>query len=81
VHCFIVGQLKRLLLVNWGLVGSSSDSVNPISFNIVPLATRTETDTSVIRPASICGVVGIKPTVGLTSKEWCYPNIGEFRYC
>jgi amidase len=78
VHYFIVGRLKKLLLANWGLVGSSSGSVNSVSFNIVPLAIRTETDTSVIRPASICGVVGIKPTVGLTSRSGVIPVSENF---
>ena len=39
----------------------------------MPLAIGTETDTSIIGPASINGVVGIKPTVGLTSRKGVIP--------
>lgn len=39
----------------------------------MPLAFGTETDTSVIGPAGINGVVGIKPTVGLTSRYGVIP--------
>jgi len=48
--------------------GSSSGSAVAVSANFVPLAFGTETDASLIGPASINGVVGIKPTVGLTSR-------------
>lgn len=44
-----------------------------VSANIVPLAFGTETDTSIINPAGINGVVGIKPTVGLTSRSGVIP--------
>ena len=44
-----------------------------VSANIVPLAFGTETDTSIIGPAGINGVVGIKPTVGLTSRKGVIP--------
>ena len=44
-----------------------------VSANIVPLAFGTETDTSIIGPASANGVVGIKPTVGLTSRDGVIP--------
>lgn len=59
--------------VNGILVGSSSGSAVAVSANIVPLSFGTETDTSVIGPASINGVVGIKPTVGLTSRNGVIP--------
>ena len=45
-----------------------------MSANIVPLAYGTETDTSIIGPAGISGVVGIKPTVGLTSRHGVIPT-------
>lgn len=53
--------------------GSSSGSAVAVSANIVPLSFGTETDTSIIGPASINGVVGIKPTVGLTSRNGVIP--------
>lgn len=53
--------------------GSSSGSAVAVSANIVPLSFGTETDTSIIGPASINGIVGIKPTVGLTSRSGVIP--------
>lgn len=44
-----------------------------VSANIVPLSFGTETDSSIIGPASINGIVGIKPTVGLTSRAGVIP--------
>ena len=58
---------------NTTLDGSSSGSAVAVSANIVPLSFGTETDTSIIGPASINGVVGIKPTVGLTSRAGVIP--------
>lgn len=58
---------------NNGIVGSSSGSAVAVSANIVPLSLGTETDTSIIGPASLNGVVGIKPTVGLTSRHGVIP--------
>lgn len=37
------------------------------------LSIATETDTSIIGPAHMNGLVGIKPTVGLTSRAGCIP--------
>jgi amidase len=55
------------------LVGSSSGSAVSVSANIVPLSFGTETDSSIVGPASINGIVGIKPTVGLTSRNGVIP--------
>ena len=55
------------------LAGSSSESAVSVSANLVPIAFGTETDSSIIGPASINGVVGIKPTVGLTSRSGVIP--------
>lgn len=45
--------------------GSSSGSAAAVASFMVPLAVGTQTNGSVIRPASYCGVVGFKPTHGL----------------
>ena len=45
--------------------GSSSGSAAAVAAYMVPLAIGTQTNGSMIRPASFCGVVGFKPTHGL----------------
>lgn len=49
--------------------GSSSGSAAAVAASYAPVAVGLETDGSIICPASACGVVGIKPTVGLTSRQ------------
>ena len=53
--------------------GSSSGSAVAVSANLAPLAIGTETDGSVVCPAGVCGVVGIKPTVGLVGRSGIIP--------
>jgi Asp-tRNA(Asn)/Glu-tRNA(Gln) amidotransferase A subunit family amidase len=49
--------------------GSSSGSAAAVAANMAPLALGTQTNGSVIRPASYCGVVGFKPSRGLVSRR------------
>ena len=53
--------------------GSSSGSGAAASANLCAAAIGTETDGSIISPASACGLVGIKPTVGLLSRAGIIP--------
>ncbi|KAL8788974.1 MAG: hypothetical protein Q9213_001383 [Squamulea squamosa] len=60
------------LTVNPG--GSSSGSAIAVANNVVPFALGTETDGSIINPAERNAIVGLKPTVGLTSRAGVVPE-------
>jgi Asp-tRNA(Asn)/Glu-tRNA(Gln) amidotransferase A subunit family amidase len=53
--------------------GSSSGSAAAVGAGCVPLAIGTQTAGSVVRPASFCGVVGVKPTFGVLPTEGVKP--------
>jgi len=53
--------------------GSSSGSGAAVAAGFAPAALGTETDGSIVSPATCCGVVGLKPTVGLTSRAGLIP--------
>ncbi len=53
--------------------GSSSGSGVAVAASFAPLAIGTETNGSVVCPATVNGVVGIKPTVGLVSRFGIVP--------
>ncbi|REF35953.1 amidase [Thermasporomyces composti] len=53
--------------------GSSSGSAAAVAAGLAPLAVGTETDGSIVCPAALCGVVGLKPTVGLVSTNGVIP--------
>jgi amidase len=53
--------------------GSSSGSAAAVAANLCAVAVGTETDGSIVSPASINGIVGVKPTVGLVSRAGIIP--------
>jgi amidase len=67
------GQCRNPYALDRNPCGSSSGSGVAVSANLVPLAVGTETDGSIVCPATNCGIVGIKPTVGLVSRAGIIP--------
>ncbi len=53
--------------------GSSSGSAVAVAANLSVVAVGTETDGSVVCPSGITGIVGIKPTLGLVSRQGIIP--------
>jgi amidase len=53
--------------------GSSSGSGAAVAANLAALAVGTETDGSIVCPAATCGLVGVKPTLGLVSRSGIIP--------
>ncbi len=67
------GQTKNPHDVTRSACGSSSGSGAVIAANFAVAAVGTETNGSITCPASITGVVGVKPTVGLVSRSGIVP--------
>jgi amidase len=53
--------------------GSSSGSAAAVAAGLAAVAVGTETDGSIVCPASACGIVGLKPTLGLVSRDGIVP--------
>lgn len=67
------GQTRNPYVLDRSPCGSSSGSGAAVSSNFATLAIGTETNGSVVCPSSTNGVVGIKPTVGLVSRDGIIP--------
>jgi amidase len=67
------GQVNNPYVLDRNPCGSSSGSGAATAASLCAAAIATETDGSIVCPASACGVVGIKPTVGLTSRAGVIP--------
>lgn len=78
------GQTRNPNVLDRNPLGSSSGSAVSVAANLVTVSIGTETDGSIVLPAAVNGVVGIKPTVGLTSRAGVVPishsqdSIGPF---
>jgi len=67
------GQTRNPYSVDRNPCGSSSGSAVGVAAGLTVVAVGTETDGSVVCPAGLNGVVGIKPTVGLVSRDGIIP--------
>ena len=67
------GQTKNPCVLDRNPCGSSSGSGSAVAANMCTVSVGTETDGSVIAPSSYCGIVGMKPTVGLVSRTGIFP--------
>ncbi len=67
------GQTRNPYRLDHSPCGSSSGSAVAAAANLATLTVGTETDGSIVCPASMNGVVGLKPTVGLVSRHGIVP--------
>ena len=67
------GQTRNPYSLDRSPSGSSSGSAVAVAARLAPLAVGTETDGSIVSPAGACGVVGIKPAVGMIEGEGIVP--------
>ncbi len=59
------GLTRNPYAIDRSTSGSSSGSAAAVAASLASVAIGTETDGSIVSPSSICGLVGVKPTVGL----------------
>lgn len=67
------GQTRNPYALDRNTSGSSSGSAAAMAASLATLAVGTETDGSIVSPSSACGIVGIKPTLGLVSRSGIIP--------
>jgi amidase len=67
------GQTKNPYVLDRNPCGSSSGTGAAIAASLAAVGVGTETDGSVICPAAVNGLVGLKPTVGLVSRSGIIP--------
>jgi amidase len=67
------GQTRHPYVLDRNPCGSSSGTGSAIAASLATVGIGTETDGSIICPSSICGLVGLKPTVGLVSRSGIIP--------
>jgi amidase len=69
----IGGLVKNPYALDRSAAGSSSGAGAAIAASLAAAGVGTETDGSVTAPASMCGLVGLKPTLGLVSRSHIVP--------
>ena len=67
------GQTHNPYALDRNPSGSSSGTAAAVSANLAAVGIGTETDGSIVSPSSCCGLVGLKPTVGLVSRSGIVP--------
>src|SRR5450432_3199193 len=67
------GQTKCPYILDRNPSGSSAGSGSATAANLCVVSVGSETDGSIVSPASVNGLVGIKPTVGLWSRSGIIP--------
>lgn len=67
------GQVKNPYELDRNPCGSSSGTATAVAANLAAAGVGTETDGSIVCPASANGLVGLKPTVGLVSRSGIIP--------
>jgi amidase len=67
------GQTRNPYILDRNPCGSSSGTGSAIAANLAAVGIGTETDGSIICPSATCGIVGIKPTLGLVSRSGVIP--------
>jgi amidase len=67
------GQTRNPYALDRNPCGSSSGTGAAVSANLALVGVGTETDGSIVCPSGTCGIVGIKPTLGLVSRTGIIP--------
>ncbi|MEP6765687.1 MAG: amidase [Gemmatimonadaceae bacterium] len=67
------GLTHNPYVIDRNACGSSSGTGSAIAASLAAVGIGTETDGSIVCPSSICGLVGLKPTVGLVSRSGIIP--------
>jgi amidase len=67
------GQTRNPYALDRSPCGSSSGTAAAIAASLATVGVGTETDGSIICPAAVNGIVGLKPTVGVVSRRGIIP--------
>ncbi|MBA4120955.1 MAG: amidase [Acidobacteria bacterium] len=67
------GQTKNPYIIDRNPCGSSAGTGASVAANLAAIGIGTETDGSIVCPSSVCGIVGLKPTLGLVSRSGVIP--------